>query len=194
MQSQAGAEQEEQITVALVNPSTGESETIPFPRSATLRQVLDVSAAIFGLDESSNRISLFKDGRPLSSDAGQSLTEAGVANGDMIAVQAAASSFSAGAAQAATAAAAPASSAAGGGGLDFSSLLAGNPTSSSAVGGPGGSGGGLDFGSLLGMASASSSSGAGAAAPKAPVYYPGMNLQEATAYNQHPETFVRFCT
>ena len=85
--------------------------------------------------------------------------------------------------------------AAASGGLDFSHLLAAAAGSSSSATsgvrnsstGTGGASGGLDFGNLLNMSG-------GGANPPPPVYYKGMNLQEATGYNPHPETFVRSST
>jgi hypothetical protein len=150
---------DDEITLTLVNAQTGESESIPFPRSASLSQVVELSQAVFNLAS----VRLQKDGQPLS-DSSLSLAEAGIANGDMIAVVQTSSASSASgrfdAGGAASASAAPRAAPAGG--LDFSSLLAGS----------------------------SSAPTAGSAVPRDPVYYNGMNLQEATYYNVNPDTFV----
>lgn len=161
---------EDEITVTLVNSDTGESETIPFPLSTSVRQVQEVGQAVFQLSSATLR----KDGRLIH---GETLQEAGVVNGDLIAVEA----------KRMSSASVPPHNPRGGD-LDFSHLLATGSaasasTSSAAAGNVGG--GGLDFSGLLGGPSASSTS-----QPSAPVYYPNINLNEAIAYNPHPETFV----
>jgi hypothetical protein len=178
---------DDEIMLTLVNAETGESESIPFPTSTSLSQVVELCQAIFNLAS----IELRKEGRPISNH-GLSLSEAGLVNGDVLAVQpsrrgggAAAATAPSGSSSSSSAAAAPS------GGLDFSNLLAAAGASSSSTGTAGGasrSGGGLDFGNLL----TNMSGGGAGASPPPPVYYKGMNLQEATGYNPHPETFVRF--
>jgi hypothetical protein len=179
---------DDEIMLTLVNAETGESESIPFPTSTSLSQVVELCQAIFNLAS----IELRKEGRPISNHI-LSLSEAGLVNGDVLAVQpsrrgggaAAAMSPSGSSSSSSAAAAAPS------GGLDFSNLLAAAGASSSSTGTAGGASrsgtGGLDFGNLL----TNMSAGTGASPPP-PVYYKGMNLQEATGYNPHPETFVSF--
>jgi hypothetical protein len=177
---------DDEIMLTLVNAETGESESIPFPTSTSLSQVVELCQAIFNLAS----IELRKEGRPISNH-GLSLSEAGLVNGDVLAVQPSRGGGGAAAAMAPSGSSSSSAAAAPSGGLDFSNLLAAaaagaSSSSTGTAGGASRSGGGLDFGNLL----VNMSGGAGASPPP-PVYYKGMNLQEATGYNPHPETFVR---
>lgn len=160
---------DDEIMITLVAAGSGQSETIPFPMSSTLSQVMELAQALFGLGD---EIHLFKDGKRLSPNSA-TLQALGIVHGDLLAVQVAAASQ-----PRRRTAAAPAPT----GGLDFSNLLGGAAAASSpAPRAP--AGGGLDFGSLLSQAPRQKAS-------KAPVYYPGMNLDDAMGYNPHPEAFV----
>mmetsp|Transcript_15808 Transcript_15808/g.26503 ORF Transcript_15808/g.26503 Transcript_15808/m.26503 type:complete len:481 (+) Transcript_15808:116-1558(+) len=78
-------------------------------------------------------------------------------------------------------------------GLDFSSLLAaGNNNSGAAdyaaAAAAVAAGGGLNFSNFLGSAAAAG--GTGSSGYPAPVYYPGMSLDDAMMHNRHPRSFV----
>lgn len=164
------------ITVTLVNAATGQSESLPVQSgTTTVQELTEWAGALFGLGD----VVLTKDGATLAAGATATLQQAGIQNGDLIAVSSKKS-------RQPQAASAPA--AASGGGLDFSSLLSGGATAAAPSGG--GGGGGLDFSSLLG-GPAAAAAGAASGPPKEPVYYPGMNLSEAQAYNPHPASFCR---
>jgi len=175
------------ITVTLVNAATGQSESLPVQSTTTtVQELTEWAGALFGLD--GVVVVLTKDGTKLNvgSTATTTLQQAGIQNGDLIAVSTQSQH---------AAAAAPANNNAAGG-LDFSSLLsggAGGSSSSAAAPAPSsGSGGGLDFSSLLsGGATANNNHNNAAGPPKEPVYYAGMNLNEAQAYNPHPASFCK---
>ena len=180
------------ITITLHDPSSGRSESMPVPNTLTIQEVLDLGKALLDLEDgggssnSNNKIAVTKYGKVLAPPT-QSLAEAGVINGDLLA-------FLRMRPKAATTTAPSPSAAAttttGGGGLDFSSLLLGGGSSASgqtstsaAARAPqtsSGGGGGLDFSSLLTATSAN---------PK-PVYYPGMSFEEAYESNPHPKVIV----
>jgi len=164
---------DEEITVTLVDASTGRSESIPMRASSTtLREVVDLCRALFGglADGDGDGVPLFlsKDGRRVFGDGGTTANNAAAAttlkaavirNGDVLAAQQQ-----------------RAPAAGGGGGLDFSNLLA-----AAAAGGGGSSG-----------STTTTTTGAAttAATIPEPTYYPGMDLNAAMGYNPHPRAFV----
>jgi len=154
---------DEEIMITLLNASTGQSESVPVPKNLTVKAVSDLGKALLGLDENDSGLMLAKDGRPLHPPT-KTLSEAGVAAGDLLAFL-----------RAQPRPAAAPSRTAGGGGLDFSNLLG------SSAPAPARRGGGLDFSSLL--------SGGNASNP-VPVYYPGMSFEEALESNPHPNAIV----
>eukprot|EP00534_Pseudo-nitzschia_fraudulenta_P017874 CAMPEP_0201269408 /NCGR_PEP_ID=MMETSP0853-20130426/32570_1 /ASSEMBLY_ACC=CAM_ASM_000640 /TAXON_ID=183588 /ORGANISM="Pseudo-nitzschia fraudulenta, Strain WWA7" /LENGTH=478 /DNA_ID=CAMNT_0047575407 /DNA_START=44 /DNA_END=1480 /DNA_ORIENTATION=- len=164
------------ITITLHDPSTGRSESMPVSDTLTVQEVVDLGKALLGLDgggsNGGSNIVATIDGRPLVPPT-QTLAEAGVKSGDLLAFRRTRPARSA-------AAAAPA---AAGGGLDFSGLLSGGSAPPSPA-----PGGGLDFSSLL----AGNLAGSGNPSnPPAAVYYPGMSFEEAVHSNPHPKTIVR---
>jgi hypothetical protein len=133
-------------TLTLVWTATGRSESLSVdPASTTVGNLTEWATALFG---QTGALQLSKEGRLLSAPS-QTLQQAGLINGDLVAVARPAPPPAAAAA------------AAGGGGLDFSSLLAGGrpPTAASPPAAP---------------------------TRTTPVYYPGMNLDDAIQYNPHP--------
>ena len=171
-------------TITLLWTASGHSETLPLQSTTTLGDVLEWSKALFGWDrddanhndttttnnnnqqqQQHNRRSLvlFKDGQPLWHPLTFTLEQAGIQNGDLLAVSVPDESSVGSTAPPPAATAAPTTAAAAAG-LDFSNLLAASSSSSTPLLRP--------------------------AAP-APVYYPGMNLNEAMQYNPHPHAFVR---
>ena len=163
------------ITITLHDPSTGRSESMPVSPSLTVQEVLDLGKALLGIDdESSNntngKLVVSRYGKALNPPT-KSLSEAGVASGDLLALV--------------RMRPAPAArSAAISGGLDFSNLLGGGAASTTASSGAGG----LDFSSLLGGSMNTT------IPPKqpstTPVYYPGMSFEEAMESNPHPQAIV----
>ena len=71
------------ITVTLCNPQTGQSESIPVSTTLTVQELIEWSKALLGMD---GDVVLMKDGKPLTNNASQSLTQAGVTNGDLLVV------------------------------------------------------------------------------------------------------------
>ena len=163
------------ITVTLCNPQTGQSESIPVSTTLTVQELIEWSKALLGMD---GDVVLMKDGQPLTNNASQSLTQAGVANGDLLVVMKVAARPPVPAPVSSSAAAAAGGR--GGGGLDFSNLLG----SASA---PAPAGGGLNFGNLLASAGASRSS----TNNPTPIYYPEMSFHEALEHNPHPKAIVK---
>ena len=106
------------ITVTLCNPQTGQSESIPVSTTLTVQELIEWSKALLGMD---GDVVLMKDGQPLTNNASQSLTQAGVANGDLLVVMKVAARPPVPAPVSSSAAAAAGGR--GGGGLDFSNLL-----------------------------------------------------------------------
>ncbi|GKY94788.1 hypothetical protein MPSEU_000443900 [Mayamaea pseudoterrestris] len=152
-------------TITLVAAVTGRSECIPVPSSTLIAEIISWAKALFGLDN--DDLVLFRDGKPLLHTT-VSLEAAGCQNGDLLAVQTRKSQSSQPAAPQQPAAS---------GGLDFSNLLAAGGASS-------GSSGGNNLGSL-----ASSASQPNGQLP-APVYWNGMDVNDAMHYNPHPHAFV----
>jgi Aspartyl protease len=160
------------ITITLINPQTGQSESLPLSSSVTINEVVELGAAILGLAGSA--LVLVKDGKPLL-PATTSLSQAGVVNGDLLAVMPARRTASEAAAPAPAAAShsQPAGVASNGFlGLDFSNLLGGDSTSSAA-----------------GRAATSSLPTTDRSAT--PVYYQGMTIADAVEANPHPDSIVR---
>jgi len=175
------------ITITLHDPSTGRSESMPVPNTLTVQEVLDLGKALLDLEDggsgSNNKVVVTKYGKVLALPT-QSLAEAGVNNGDLLAFLRMRPKVAATTSPSPSAAA---TTTTGGGGLDFSSLLLGGGSSASgqttsAARAPQASsgGGGLDFSSLLAATSVN---------PK-PVYYPGMSFEEAYESNPHPKVIV----
>jgi hypothetical protein len=161
------------ITVTLVDPVSGHSESLPVPASTKVQELSEWSKGIFGL---SGDVNLYKDGARLA--PAQSLQQAGVQHGDLVAAQKAKVN-AAGPVPAAPSAdtnpvptSAPAPAAAATGGLDFSSLLLQGGAASSA--------------SAATLPTAQQQS---QQKPPDPVYYPGMHLNDAMGYNPHPHAF-----
>jgi len=112
------------LTITLVDASSGQSETLPLPSNMSVREAAELVSGIFGL--SVDRLGLFKDGKRLLPSL--SLKAAGVKDGDLIAAQLQRP-------QQPARAAAPAPAASGG--LDFSSLLGGAAPVPAAASAPG---------------------------------------------------------
>lgn len=106
------------ITITLINPQTGLSESLPLTATVTINEVLELGTAI--LDVKGSNLVLVKDGKPLLPTS-SSLSQAGVANGDLLVVM-----------SARTAAPRPDTSSNGASGLDFSNLLGGSATTAAA--------------------------------------------------------------
>lgn len=163
----------ESITVTLVDTTTGHSESLPVPSSTTVHELCEWSKGIFGL---SGDVHLYKDGAVLAPPTA-SLQQAGIRDGDLVASQVARAASAPPvpsalpASHSFTPVAAASLAASGGGRLDFSSLL---------LQGGGGTGG---------TASAASSTQQAEEKPPEPVYYAGMHLNDAMAYNPHPHAF-----
>jgi len=155
------------IAITLHDPSTGRSESMPVPNSLTIQEVLDLGKALLGLEDDgdSGKLVVAKYGKALVPPT-QTLAEAGVGSGDLLAFLRMRPS---GGGQAAVAASSP--------GLDFSNLLGAGSTGSAPA--SGGGGGGLNFSSLLGQSQTPES-----------VYYPGMSFEQALQSNPHPRTIV----
>lgn len=176
------------ITVTLVLAATGQSESMSVPsRATTVADLLEWAAALFGVD--GHNVALLKDGKPLLLQLPQpnivttfSLHDAGIVEGDLLAVvakqpQHPPATPAASSSRATTAGVAP-------------------PTAAAAASPPVG---GLDFSSLLGTAAAGAAAAQSPSVPQPvvvdppsePVYYPDMNLQEAQQYNPHPMAMVK---
>ena len=103
------------FTITVVNPRSGQTETLPLdPSSTTVQEVIGFAQAIFGLDNN-NHLGLYKHGAKLNNTS--TLRSAGVVSGDLLAVQE----------PPRRPAAAPVSAPPAAGGLDFSSLLGAAP-------------------------------------------------------------------
>ena len=162
------------ITITFVHAVTGQSESIPVPAATTtLQELTEWAGALLGIE---NGV-LHKDGKPLMTTVttATTLQQAGIQNGDLIAVLSSLTNTNAGSTT-------TTSNTLGGNSLDFSNLLS---TPAASNNNNISSSGALDFSSLL------SGGAAAAAAPPAPQYYPGMNLQEAQSYNPHPASFCQ---
>jgi len=109
------------ITITLCNPATGQSESMPVAPTLTVSELLEWSKALLGME---GNLLLIKDGKTISTISSQTISQAGVGNGDLIVVMNS---------RAAPPAPAPRPAATGGGGLDFSNLLgASAPSAASA--------------------------------------------------------------
>jgi hypothetical protein len=178
------------ITVTLINPSTGHSESIPLTPSITVNEVVELGSAILGIDSSgdgsnSNTMMLVKDGKPLLPPT-KTLTQAGVVDGDLLAVMVVRTTASSPSGTTATAtassqpvpAAATGTSSSSGGGLDFSNLLGGGSTATATT--------------------TSSTTHLGSNRIRipindnpTPVYYQGMTVADAVENNPHPKAIVK---
>ena len=149
--------------VTIASPKTGMSETLPVSlANTTVKELSEWCSALFGLQ---GTVQLSKDGKVL--DPSLKLEQAGVRNGDLLVASEAV-------------AAAPPAPAPAMGGLDFSSLLQNAQAAASA---PAPAGGGLDFSNLLSATQQMGNTG--------PVYYPGMNLNDAWDHNPNPSHMVQ---
>ena len=101
------------FSVTVVNPSTGQAETLPLDHDTPILEVIGFAQALLGLGDG---IRLFKNGKALNNSA--TLRSAGVVNGDMLAAQK-------------PVAPRPAPAPAASGGLDFSNLLGSAPAAAS---------------------------------------------------------------
>eukprot|EP00814_Leptocylindrus_danicus_P007487 CAMPEP_0116039162 /NCGR_PEP_ID=MMETSP0321-20121206/23340_1 /TAXON_ID=163516 /ORGANISM="Leptocylindrus danicus var. danicus, Strain B650" /LENGTH=476 /DNA_ID=CAMNT_0003518215 /DNA_START=3 /DNA_END=1433 /DNA_ORIENTATION=- len=189
------------ITLVYATPSgaTLQESILTDPNDTTLESIQTMAMALFNIDENTaSMIQIHLDGRLLASQStnthAQSLSDAGVRDGDLLYVTSKTrSSSDTNNNNGASSNGGPNQNAA----LDFSNLLSGatsNNHSASATS----SGGGLDFSTLLtaGPSSSSSSSqsnnhnnnsNGGVQA----VEWPGMNLDDAMARNKNPDAFVR---
>lgn len=154
-----------EITITLLDSASGRSESLPVPTSTTIHELIDWCKGLFGV---SGNLKLFKDGASLTDGT---LAAAGVGNGDLLAVQSVSASNGTSQSRA---------GAGNAGGLDFSNLLGGSPAPAAAPS----NNGTLDFSSLLGSSSSSKST------PE-PVYFDGMQIDDAMQYNPHPHAFCR---
>lgn len=158
------------LMVTLVNTSTGQSETFPLPSQMLLRELFELSLALFfsGSDPKPLELGLFKDGKKLSLDSNISLRAAGIQSGDLIALMASKRQPTVASPRNAPSQSQPR-----------------QPTS------PAPSSGGLDFSNLLG--SSNNNNNSVAPSPEVPpvMYYPGMSVEDAMHYNPHPKNFVR---
>lgn len=153
-----------EFAVTVVDAASGRTETLPLAPSTTIAEVIGFAQALFGI---SGEIHISNNGKRL--EPSSSLSNAGVVNGDMLAVQRRTSRPTS------SAATAPATATTGGGGLDFSNLL--NQSSAPVAAS---TSGGLNFSNLLSQP----------AAQPTEVYYPGMSLDDAMMHNPHPRAFV----
>lgn len=108
------------FSITVVNPSSGQAETMPLDPNMPVKEVIGFCQALLGVGED---VHIFKDGKALDNTA--TLRGAGVVNGDMLAVQKPSAAAQPRPPPAATA-----------GGLDFSNLLASAQTSGSAAAAP----------------------------------------------------------
>jgi DNA damage-inducible protein 1 len=118
----------DEITITLCNPLTGQSESMPVSKALSVAELTDWSKALLGVGN--GNVQLVKDGRPLTPTL--TLEQAGVEHGDLVAAVVPKVAAAAGAAPAAQQ---QAQSSSGGGALDFSNLLA-PPASASASAAP----------------------------------------------------------
>ncbi|KAL3903615.1 MAG: hypothetical protein SGILL_010379 [Bacillariaceae sp.] len=105
------------ITITLHNPQTGQSESMPLSNTLTLKEVIEFSQALIGVQGTLDSLVLAKDGKALQ-PLTATLAQAGVNNGDLLAVVAKRQQRQAPAPR-------PAAAGSGGVGLDFSNLLGG---------------------------------------------------------------------
>eukprot|EP00977_Amphora_coffeiformis_P028378 scaffold34940_cov246-Amphora_coffeaeformis.AAC.6 len=99
------------FTITVVNPLTGQAETLPLDPDTAVQEVIGFCQALLGVV--GDDVRLFKNGRALTNTA--TLRSAGVVNGDMLAAQKPVA--------AAPRSAPAATTSSRGGGLDFSNLL-----------------------------------------------------------------------
>jgi len=161
-----------EITITLCYSASGASESMPVLPSMSIADCLEFARALLGIE---GDLVIAKDGKRL---VGATLRDAGVQHGDILVVVKNNPQI----------VRPPPPAAAGG--LDFSNLLGSTAASCPAPtsvshGGGGGGGGGLDFSNLLSSSSSRNTS------PTPPVYYPGMNLDNAMQHNPHPEAIVK---
>lgn len=165
------------ITVTLINPQTGHSESIPLTPSITINEVVELGSAILGIDNGggSSNIVLVKDGKPLLPPT-KTLSQAGVVNGDLLAVMSVRTPTTTSGHQNTTVTANPPPAASrSSGGLDFSNLLGG--------------------GSTVPSGAATSGSTSRIRIPindnPTPIYYQGMTVSDAVESNPHPKAIVQ---
>jgi len=153
------------IAVTLASTSSGHSETITVNASSTtVQDLIEWAKALLGMN---GHIVLFKDGKPLRHEMAATLSQVGIQNGDLLAVQSAQQQQQPQPQQRA----APAPSAAGGG-LDFSALLGSATTTTTTTTTP-------------------TSASAPSQQLPPPVFFPGMSLNDAIENNPHPQVFVK---
>mmetsp|Transcript_16647 Transcript_16647/g.46609 ORF Transcript_16647/g.46609 Transcript_16647/m.46609 type:complete len:502 (+) Transcript_16647:105-1610(+) len=190
-----------EMQISLFDQGTGRSDSMAVAGSMTVADLLQLATALFGLAAPADQLLLIKDGKALNgggggggATGGRSITlqQAGVTNGDLLAV-ADRSSVVETTRAAADSRSNVGSGSGGGGGLDFSNLL-GSASASTGSSSGGGSGGGLNFSNLLAASSTTSnnnnSAPPSAAASTIPVYYDGMTLDDAMDNNPHPQQIV----
>ena len=161
------APEEDSLTLTLVEPLSGQTETMTFSRSqTTIEEVRGLAAALF--DQDLEKVEVMRNGKMLVHTA--TLGSYGIQNGELLAIQSV-RRVATGTVPVSSSTHEPSATAGvgstGNGTLDFSSLLGGGPTSNTTA------------------AASTTTNNAN------PVYYPGMNLQEATSYNPHPRTFIQ---
>ena len=189
-------ETEEELFITLVNPTSGQSESLSFPSLTSIQQVAEFAGALLdmssSLSSSSSTLQLFKDGQRLN--AQQTLQGCHIQSGDVLVVtplqqQHQQQTRSQRQTRSQQQTQEPPASAAVMGGLDFSSLLGG-----------GGGGGSMQSSNMAVAASSSSQQRPSSSQQqrpsqseerrRPPVYFPGMSVEDAMSYNPHPDNFI----
>jgi hypothetical protein len=165
-------ESSEGIRVTVTLATSGRMESMDVSKSTTVKELMEYACGILGAPDN-NR--LYKDGTPLLNTS-QTLEQAGVCAGDLLAVQ-----------PEPLVRPVPSRSTHTGtgidsGALDFSSLFNQNDNAHPAASNGNGNGG-LNFSSLL------SGGGGGEQQPR-PFFFAGMSLDEAMNHNPHPRAFT----
>jgi len=169
-----------EITITLHNPVNGKSESMPVADSLTIKEVLDLGAALLGMDNSNDQLVVTKYGKPLN--VNKTLADESVSSGDLLALLTTRPNNNT-----TTTNNNNSGRATGAGGLDFSNLFGsgGGDNNVSSTN----SGAGLDFSSLVGGGTANANAAARSSNPT-PFYYAGMSFEEAAESNPHPKAIV----
>jgi len=170
-----------EITITLHNPVNGKSESMPVADSLTIKEVLDLGAALLGMDNSNDQLVVTKYGKPLN--VNKTLADESVSSGDLLALLTTRPNNNT-----TTTNNNNSGRATGAGGLDFSNLFGsgGGDNNVSSTN----SGAGLDFSSLIGGGTANANAAARHSNPT-PFYYAGMSFEEAAESNPHPKCIVK---
>jgi len=171
-----------EITITLHNPVNGKSESMPVADSLTIKEVLDLGAALLGMDNSNDQLVVTKYGKPLN--VNKTLADESVSSGDLLALLTTRPNNNT---TTTTTNNNNSGRATGAGGLDFSNLFGsgGGDNNVSSTN----SGAGLDFSSLVGGGTANANAAARSSNPT-PFYYAGMSFEEAAESNPHPKAIV----